>query len=960
MKFREIQLDGFGRLVNRTFTFAPGFNLIFGPNEAGKSTLQHAMLALLYGFFDASWVTSDKRALMAALKPWENNAAYAGILSYALDNGEQFQVSRTFGERPTTKLMTQPDGTDISEQFERSSYSRLFFADVQLGMSKEVFENTCTVRQAELIALEASAGAITDALAKLAASASADTTSTDAIAALETVLKNVIGTPRARTKPLYKAQQHLSSLENEREQVAQTRSELFGKVVELNQLGEQVQALEENRQRLHVLHLRAEIADIERQLASVDAAESKVKQLADEVAHWEAWSTFPAALQEKVNHLKSQRIHLQTACQKAQPLAKQAQTSFGPIRAQLSKVEMRIAELDGVRDTPNQALPRVEELARRWQNAHNTVQNAQARWEKASDALKQVEQPLIQEQAQLAPVIQLSHAGLAQLQLQIRDARQKVHAAQQSFETAKEVWESTGMPKAQFQALEDKVLAIRSGAMPSPKPRRGCNPFPSKKAKQAEQILSELAIYDDIKPIYDRVIETHQVFQDAQQSWADVEKQARVQLGSCTSDDLNTETLTALEQRLERYLHAEAGVEPQRVNVTNLKSEWDAEQQRSDEAQQHLRTELEKLGFATGDLQADLKRYIEQCKQKARLEQAEKEQQHLSLQAQTLEKDIQAWNEQRTALQNTERELCAVLEQADIGCTTNDLDAALDTFAQNLQNHQRWVHAQTAYNTAARQPTLIDEQTCTRLESTLAQLQRDVEKVLTQHPEWRELIPQHTPQAYANQRQHVSQELANAQQTQTRLQETIHRIGDTIKHPAELEEEVSAARVELERLNKFSDALELAKSELEQATQEFQKQFAPKLEATMGQGLRHITDGRYTQVQVNANTLDVSLVAPELDSTISVERLSTGTRDLVYLMLRIAIAQLMSRTGERLPLLLDDPLVQYDRERQERALDFLVKLATETQVFFFTKDEGTRVWFEHMCSGSEKHRVHIL
>lgn len=37
MKLDEIHLDGFGRLVNCTFQFTPGFNLVFGPNETGKS-----------------------------------------------------------------------------------------------------------------------------------------------------------------------------------------------------------------------------------------------------------------------------------------------------------------------------------------------------------------------------------------------------------------------------------------------------------------------------------------------------------------------------------------------------------------------------------------------------------------------------------------------------------------------------------------------------------------------------------------------------------------------------------------------------------------------------------------------------------------------------------------------------------------------------------------------------------
>ena len=81
---------------------------------------------------------------------------------------------------------------------------------------------------------------------------------------------------------------------------------------------------------------------------------------------------------------------------------------------------------------------------------------------------------------------------------------------------------------------------------------------------------------------------------------------------------------------------------------------------------------------------------------------------------------------------------------------------------------------------------------------------------------------------------------------------------------------------------------------------------------------------------------------------------------LVYLMLRVAIARLMSRTEEKLPLLLDDPLVQCDRVRQEQTLEFLAHLAKEMQVFLFTKDEWTKEWFERKLGVHSYHSLHLL
>ena len=52
----------------------------------------------------------------------------------------------------------------------------------------------------------------------------------------------------------------------------------------------------------------------------------------------------------------------------------------------------------------------------------------------------------------------------------------------------------------------------------------------------------------------------------------------------------------------------------------------------------------------------------------------------------------------------------------------------------------------------------------------------------------------------------------------------------------------------------------------------------------------------------------------------------------------MGLARLMSNSGEKLPLLLDDPLFQYDSRRKREALDYLLSLAETTQVFLFSAD----------------------
>ena len=162
------------------------------------------------------------------------------------------------------------------------------------------------------------------------------------------------------------------------------------------------------------------------------------------------------------------------------------------------------------------------------------------------------------------------------------------------------------------------------------------------------------------------------------------------------------------------------------------------------------------------------------------------------------------------------------------------------------------------------------------------------------------------------------------------------------------------------RLEAYRDALELARTELLEATQEYQRQFAPKLELQLAESLDRVTAGRYSQAQVDPVTLAVALKTAERNAAVGTDQLSTGTRDLVYLMLRIGIAQIMSRVSEKPPLMLDDALVHCDRDRYLRTLEFLVQLASETQIFLFTKDEWTLGWLEDHTNHDGAHGRHVL
>jgi uncharacterized protein YhaN len=69
---------------------------------------------------------------------------------------------------------------------------------------------------------------------------------------------------------------------------------------------------------------------------------------------------------------------------------------------------------------------------------------------------------------------------------------------------------------------------------------------------------------------------------------------------------------------------------------------------------------------------------------------------------------------------------------------------------------------------------------------------------------------------------------------------------------------------------------------------------------------------------------------------VDVEGLSEGTRDQLYLSLRLASLFRYADLAEPMPLVLDDVLVQFDDERSRAALQIIAELGARIQVLFFT------------------------
>jgi len=136
------------------------------------------------------------------------------------------------------------------------------------------------------------------------------------------------------------------------------------------------------------------------------------------------------------------------------------------------------------------------------------------------------------------------------------------------------------------------------------------------------------------------------------------------------------------------------------------------------------------------------------------------------------------------------------------------------------------------------------------------------------------------------------------------------------------------------------DAIALARITLDEAFHELQQSFGPRLNQRGGVILSGLTGGRYQAMRVD-RAFQVHVEEPGSGVLRESAFLSGGTSDQVYLALRLAVAELIGDPAHPLPLCLDDVFVQYDDRRAQDGLQFLRRYAEEQnrQVLLFSCHE---------------------
>jgi uncharacterized protein YhaN len=133
---------------------------------------------------------------------------------------------------------------------------------------------------------------------------------------------------------------------------------------------------------------------------------------------------------------------------------------------------------------------------------------------------------------------------------------------------------------------------------------------------------------------------------------------------------------------------------------------------------------------------------------------------------------------------------------------------------------------------------------------------------------------------------------------------------------------------------------------LEMVRQRYETDRQPETLREASQYLMRLTDGHYQRVWMPLDRQNL-LVENEKGESLSLDLLSRGTREAVFIGLRLALLGSFARRGATLPLVLDDVLVNFDAERVRCAAKVLCEFSKHGhQVIMFTCHEHITDIFE--------------
>ncbi len=915
MKLLRLKAEGFGCLQGE-FTFDPArLTLVVDDNERGKSTLAAAIQAALYGL-------EDDRRRGRAPTPLERYRPWA-VPSYCVElefehQGERYTIRRDFGAGHTEVWNSR--GQDVTEEF-RQGKGEYPVGQKLLGLSAIEYEKCSFVRQGELDSVVPAEekdrrGSMLHARLEAAVDTRAgDANAAEALHALDVALQKYNSPELESTLQVENAIKRLETkkgvAESELHTLEQDFAAVSAEMIDLAGLAEREQAQLDAIAGLELERRSAVAADWRRELEEHFAAARKLEELSAEATKLQYAATLPAGAEAE---LRESVARFQEAQRRLDSLearrAEERESERRKLEADLETVKAYrsltaedadqcltlAAELRGVQGGDQRLRQQIFSARERLAEQGIDPERVQALSRRFA-SLSPAEQRWLRDQAGATLAVQTE---VAELEQRKAESLQTLHGVDQvRFRRRVPAWIGVplgvlaaaaggtvlalGLPAAGgIAVLATGVAMIFAGLIAWARAGGARSGDRGEALRAMAEATARINQLKDARAQGDTELERlarHLTYRDSidlMREWNEYATLLREHEPALRSQE-QLSGLREDRQRVERAaqeLLARAGggsIEPARLEATSSAI------RRAVAGEEKLR-ELERKDAWLDDEKRDAAAEVLRLKEHA----------------------------------------LGILKSLGVPYDpAQDWSAHVERAAQRLRDRERHrlLVKELIPATEARLVTPEREK----------QLRDQVFALEGQWPGGKEAERQGSVLELESRLQQMRQELEQLRQRRQQLRDRVGLLYDRYftQRPA-LVETIERAAGALDQAQRFKEAVELARDTLESVALDTHRRWADFLNDRVGQLLVAVGTG-IDQVRFGEDLdFSVRLTGGQQAARSRADaQLSAGARDQLFLAVRIAVSEFLSRGSVKLPLLLDDPLSTSDDERAQSLLRLL-------------------------------------
>jgi uncharacterized protein YhaN len=1034
VRISKLWLDGYGRFAGRDLDMAGQLQIIFGPNEQGKSTLRSFIGDMLYG---------QKRSATQRLyddahgirRPWQDSC-YAGRILYRLDNGHEIEVHRNFEkDGESVQVFHLSHSREITGDFPVQRNREVAFAEEHLGLSKTVFLNVATISDLTLDGLgdDRALVEIRERILSLADSADEHGSADSALKSIEERI-NTIGRPSPTSKrPLPAARQRLAELDSEYAAAVAQREELGESETRRQDLLKRLAG-----ERLRQAQLEQELASFEavtraRDLEKAEAIAAKIEQITRDSFQLSAYREFPldqghevqraanavATAQAQLERTRKEQLDLDVqACEEKERLGPAGHLGMAEVD---EDVEQELSEIDA---RSRRLRDRLEELEADYAAARANLDEAQETLRALPDFSRMAADPVewLNDLTSSFRVQRQTRDGAREKELRLRQEfgvrRRELAGLEQIFGRFDDFsaeardfeihCQVTGQEVSLLRTRKEQLETVANehrGGIPGFRIMAIFCGFFLAAFVALAALLSHTALYipavlfglGGLFFVFNWFWASHDVrraqaqIDEAADAIEKLEADARQRQSGIDQavSEAGYESLRELEALHERYTQAQMETIALEAELGRQEALANEEERRAQGLFEHLRSTFSELTEELTDengVQTAVGRVISRYHayrdaKRTAMDRRESEN-HASAELHKCRENLKAAQAQEIALALEVRRALREAGFSDESRHTTALSALRAyriRFAKIRQQRGRIdvleerVEAAAMRHEAEKNDLAGQEEALAKLLgaagadsveewhrragkareyreawSRRASLQEQLATVLNgrELDDLRRAVDEDGPCRVEAGRtlDEVKGDLAASHDSIDALLKQEHALHLEIAEQTaglrpinEIEEERAAVAAREEGLALELEAAAYAATVIEEVARDKHARIAPVLAERASRYLDEITAGAYRELLISRD-LHINVRIPQTDRLNGdpKRQLSKGTTDQIYLALRLALIQSLSKAGESIPMLLDDPFANYDDMRLANALTLLQRLARDTQVLLFT------------------------